>query len=93
MITDPINTCKEILRCYGAKEIFLFGSRAKGTATENSDVDLAVRGLKPSEYFIVLGQLISAVGGPVDLVMLDDDTPFAIHLRAKIERGWLTRVG
>lgn len=30
---------------YGAKEVILFGSRAKGTAIERSDFDIAVKGV------------------------------------------------
>jgi predicted nucleotidyltransferase len=93
MIANPVETCEKILRLHGASEIYLFGSRAKGTATEDSDVDLAVRGIDPSEYYAVVGELLVSSGCSVDLVMLEEDTPFAAHLRDKIERGWITRVG
>ena len=34
-----------ICSLYGAKEVILFGSRAKGTAIERSDFDIAVKGV------------------------------------------------
>ncbi len=35
------------LKAAGASQVFLFGSAAKGTLRENSDVDMAVSGLPP----------------------------------------------
>lgn len=42
-----------IQRCsaYGAHRIILFGSRAKGTATERSDIDIAVSGVAACDIF------------------------------------------
>ena len=36
----------QICREYGAEQVLLFGSRAKGTAMERSDIDIAVSGVK-----------------------------------------------
>lgn len=41
VITEIVQRCKT----YGAYKIILFGSRAKGTATERSDIDIAVSGV------------------------------------------------
>ena len=41
ILTDVITICKR----YHAKEVILFGSRAKGTALERSDIDLAISGV------------------------------------------------
>lgn len=41
VITEIIRRC----RIRGAKKVILFGSRAKGTATERSDIDIAVAGV------------------------------------------------
>lgn len=47
MTTDEIlENVIEIFRNYHVKEAFLFGSRAKGTATARSDFDLAVSGIQ-----------------------------------------------
>ena len=40
-----INKCKY----YEVQEVILFGSWAKGTANERSDIDIAVRGVKDIE--------------------------------------------
>lgn len=42
-----INKCKY----YEVQEVILFGSWAKGTANERSDIDIAVRGVKDIEKF------------------------------------------
>lgn len=39
----------EISKKYKAEEVILFGSRAKGTAHEKSDFDIAVSGVKDVE--------------------------------------------
>lgn len=40
-----VKLCKK----FGAKEIILYGSRAKGTARERSDIDIAVVGVQKFE--------------------------------------------
>ena len=45
VITETANICRK----YGAKEVILYGSRAKGTARERSDIDIAVSGVKEFE--------------------------------------------
>jgi predicted nucleotidyltransferase len=35
----------------GAREVFLFGSAARGALREGSDIDLAVAGLPPRFFF------------------------------------------
>ena len=42
VIAEIIHCC----RIYDAEKVILFGSRAKGTATERSDIDIAVSGVK-----------------------------------------------
>lgn len=43
-IKDIINLIKPIAEKYGVKEIYLFGSYARGEADENSDLDFLVFG-------------------------------------------------
>ena len=45
VMTEIIQRC----RLYGAQKIILYGSRAKGTATERSDIDIAVSGVASHE--------------------------------------------
>ena len=44
-VETVISRTAELCRKYHAKEILLFGSRAKGTALERSDIDIAVSGV------------------------------------------------
>lgn len=52
MQTDEIiRKIAELCQKYSAKEAVLFGSRAKGTALERSDFDIAVSGVK--DFFML----------------------------------------
>lgn len=42
VIRETANLCRD----FGAKEVILYGSRAKETARERSDIDIAVTGVK-----------------------------------------------
>ena len=55
---------------YGAERVYLFGSYARGEATDQSDVDLRIdkgdiRGLR---FACLLGDLQDALGKKVDLI-------------------------
>jgi predicted nucleotidyltransferase len=79
-----------VLKAAGARDVYVFGSARHGTLREGSDVDLAVSRLPPEIFFRAIAQASRAAGRPLDLVDLDQDTPFVRHL--KIE-GELQRVG
>ena len=78
-----------LLKNAGAREVYVFGSVAAGRAGEGSDVDLAVSGLPPERFFPVMARLADLFDRTVDLVDLDDRTPFIAYLRRK---GLLQRV-
>ena len=42
---EAIKRIAELCRKYSANQVILFGSRAKGTALERSDIDIAVSGV------------------------------------------------
>ena len=73
-----------------AREIYVFGSAAKGTGGAAADLDLAVSGLPPSVFYRMGARVSDLIGRSVDLVDLDIDTPFTRYLRAENE---LVRVG
>ena len=50
-IDEVIAEITQRCRNYGAQKIILFGSRAKGTATERSDIDIAVSDMASSDIF------------------------------------------
>ena len=59
MTSDEIlNEIRSICESFHVKEAFLFGSRAKGTATARSDFDIAVSGVSSFE---VLTEAIDAI--------------------------------
>ena len=78
------------LKAAGAREIYIFGSAAKGTNQVASDVDLAVSGLPPSVFYRMGARVSDLIGRSVDLVDLDMNTPFTRYLR---EENELVRVG
>ena len=88
-LRKDISVAAEILLRNGCKEIYVFGSVAKGTYTSASDIDLATVGLPKDRFFAAYGRILSQVRRGVDLVALDYDQAFAVRLR---EAGSLTRV-
>lgn len=77
------------LKAAGARQVYVFGSAAKGNLRQDSDVDLAVSGLPPQTYFDVLARISRIFHRSVDLIDLDEETPFALYLKSE---GELQRV-
>ena len=48
IISEVAALCRE----YGAKKVILYGSRAKGTSRERSDIDIAVSGVDNMDALI-----------------------------------------
>ena len=80
----------EVLKAYGAKEVYVFGSAASGEMDEYSDVDMAVSGLPPGVFFKAWARAARAFDRELDLIRLEHDTPFTRYLQ---EQGELRRVG
>lgn len=89
-LRERVERAAAALRAAGAREVYLFGSAASGDLREDSDIDLAVAGLPPERFFEALGDAADILGRPLDLVDLDEATPFARYLREEEE---LQRVG
>ena len=66
VITEVAKLCRE----FHAKEVILYGSRARGTARERSDIDIAVSG---TDDFEILEEKVEELPTlySVDLVNLD----------------------
>ena len=65
-----------IFAAYGVRRAVLFGSCAKGTATDRSDVDILVdSGLHGLAFFGLLEDVSSALDRPVDLIDTAQVTP------------------
>jgi uncharacterized protein len=86
---DLLEQGAALLTAAGAREVYVFGSVAAGRAHEDSDVDLAVAGLPPERFFATMARLENLFDRAVDLVDLDDTSPFTDYLRNK---GILRRV-
>lgn len=68
-VSDIQNILNPIFTAHGVKRAVLFGSYAKGCATECSDIDLLVdSGLHGLSFFGLLESVSSAFRQPVDLI-------------------------
>ena len=56
---------------FGAKKVILFGS-CLGDIESARDIDIAVSGIEPREFFRYYGRVSMAVENEVDIVDLDD---------------------
>jgi len=64
-----------ICRKYGARRALLFGS-SLDSSREARDIDLAVEGVRPHEFFRFYGELIIALSKPVDVIDLSGRSKF-----------------
>jgi uncharacterized protein len=81
ILTSELQRAVEILQRNGAREVYLFGSHARGDATARSDVDFAVRGMPPEHFYRAVGEACSALSVPVDIVDLDETGPALDYLK------------
>jgi len=65
----------ELRRRFGVTQVWLFGSYARQTPTQRSDVDLAVEGLPAGDHFHAMAYLSDIVELPVDLVRIEELRP------------------
>lgn len=84
-MTDELNVlihkAADVLKSFGATDVYLFGSVAKGTNNEYSDIDLAVTGIPPEKFFEAMGDTFGAIKREIDIVDLDESTPFIEYLK------------
>ena len=67
-VDEVIRETAKICRSFHAKEVILYGSRAKGTARERSDIDIAV------ENFDLLAEKIEELPTLYSVDLLNMDT-------------------
>jgi uncharacterized protein len=65
----------ELSEKYHVKKVLLFGSSAD-PYKEGRDIDLAVEGIDPVEFFDFYGDLMLKLSKPVDLIDLSDESKF-----------------
>ena len=66
VIAEVVKLCKSI----GANEVILYGSRAKGTSRERSDIDIAVSGVDNFDKLAAMTEELPTLYS-VDLLNID----------------------
>ena len=85
-----IKKALKILKQNGATEIYIFGSIEKGNFNKNSDIDIAIRGVKQENFYKVASILMFGIEKEIDLIDLDDENDkFA---RMLIDKNILVRI-
>lgn len=74
---EDLESAISILRKYGVTEIYIFGSLADGSFNEISDIDIAVKGLKPELYLKAYSDLSFNIKRGIDLLNMDTQEKFA----------------
>jgi predicted nucleotidyltransferase len=74
---EDLDAAIRILENFGATEIYIYGSLADGSYHENSDIDIAVKGLKPELYLKACVDLSFNVKRKIDLLNMDTRARFA----------------
>ena len=90
MNTKMLSVAADILKKAGCENLYLFGSQALGTATDQSDIDIGVTGLPPAQFFRVHSELENTLDMKVDLVDFDCQRSFFDLLQ---NLGELKRIG
>jgi uncharacterized protein len=80
---ELIKKAAEALKEAGAREVYLFGSAATGTMRDDSDIDMAVSGLPPEDFFKAMGEAHSILGRQLDLIDLAEKSLFTEFLKRK----------
>lgn len=88
---EDVEKAIKILKENGAKEVFIFGSIANGKFTEDSDIDIAVRGLDEKVFYKVASILMFELENEFDLIDLDDTENRFSQMLLKV--GGLLKVG
>lgn len=88
-LDELIHKAAAVLKSFGATDVYLFGSVAKGTNNEYSDIDLAVSGIPPEKFYMAIGDTFGAIKREIDIVDLDEKNPFVEYLKS---HGKLQRV-
>jgi predicted nucleotidyltransferase len=77
-----IKKAANILKTFGATDVYLFGSYPKRTYRVDSDIDLAVSGIPPEKFFEAMGRAEDILNREIDLIDLDEKNPFVEFLKS-----------
>ena len=70
-----VKKIRQLAEKYSAKRILLFGSATTGG--DFGDIDLAVEGVRPEQFFKFYSELLWSLSKPVDLVDLSEKSLFS----------------
>ena len=73
--SDDKSAILRVSKRYKMSRLLLFGSSAS-PVKEGNDIDLAVEGIAPADFFLFYSDLIFNVSKPVDLIDLSGDSRF-----------------
>jgi predicted nucleotidyltransferase len=68
------NVIIESAKKYNAKYVVLFGTSASNL--ESNDIDIAVKGIKPENFFKFYAEIFRKATKPVDLIDLNEKSVF-----------------
>lgn len=66
---------REVSKKYHAKRVLLFGSSLDVTR-ESQDIDIAVEGISPEDFFQYYGELMLKLSKPIDVIDLSGSSKF-----------------
>lgn len=70
ILEEELEKIVDVSKKFGIKKVLLFGSCLENLESAH-DIDIAVSGVRPEDFFIYYGKLSMAVDDEVDLVDLD----------------------
>ena len=88
---EDLKKAIQILKENGAKEVYVFGSIVNGNLNDNSDIDIAVKGLNEKDFYKVASILMFELENEIDLIDLDDTEDSFSQMLLKV--GGLLKVG
>jgi predicted nucleotidyltransferase len=66
---------REVSKKYHAKRVLLFGSSLDVTR-KSQDIDIAVEGISPEDFFKYYGELMLKLSKPIDVIDLSGNSKF-----------------
>ena len=85
---EDVDLALGYLRTLAVAEMYLFGSVVHGTQTAASDLDIAVRGIDPLDFFLAVAELQGLLAHGIDLINLDfrDEFTEQLELSGELQR-------
>ena len=71
-----IESATNLLKTEGCESVFLFGSLVTGKITDDSDIDIGIKGLPEGKFFDVYSRLYFDFETKIDLVDFDTNNEF-----------------